>query len=347
MGTALTWPLTDNGHQVRLVGTHLDGPIIESCKSSRQHPGLGRSIPDSVDPLSHHELASALKGVDLVVSGVNSFGVHWLAHSVGPHLTPGQRILGVTKGLETTDEGDLEILPNVVTSLLPASISHQIKQAAIGGPCVASELARRAQTCVVFGSRCPGVADELALLFRTPYYRVTTTSDLLGLELCAAMKNAYAIAVGIASGVEVGREASDGSTSGWSNLPAAVFAQACTELSEWLAVLGAARELALALPGAGDLYVTCQGGRNSRLGRLLGLGHDLSQARAMMAGETLEGVATIRALARALPQMERKGRIAKASFPLMRALIAIVVEGAQLERLAEGRGWVWQPRPDV
>jgi len=64
MGTAVTWPLRDNGHEVRLVGTHLDGEIIRSCLDARYHPGLRRRIPDGVQPLFLEQLSEALTGAD-------------------------------------------------------------------------------------------------------------------------------------------------------------------------------------------------------------------------------------------------------------------------------------------
>ena len=70
MGTATAWPLTDNGHTVRLVGTHLDGEIIASCRARRFHPKLQRELPAGVRPYHAAEIAAALDGADIIVSGV-------------------------------------------------------------------------------------------------------------------------------------------------------------------------------------------------------------------------------------------------------------------------------------
>ena len=75
MGTATAWPLTDNGHTVRLVGTHLDGEIIRSCKEKGYHPKLQRELPAGVHPYFVEETSEALDGAEIVVSGVNSSGV--------------------------------------------------------------------------------------------------------------------------------------------------------------------------------------------------------------------------------------------------------------------------------
>jgi glycerol-3-phosphate dehydrogenase (NAD(P)+) len=115
------------------------------------------------------------------------------------------------------------------------------------------------------------------------------------------------------------------------NLAAAVFAQGCTEIDHVLQLVGASRAFTYGLPGAGDLYVTCQGGRNMRLGRLLGLGHILAEAQEMMAGETLEGAQTVRTMGYALPRLEARGIISSHHLPLMRALVDIAVHSRPVE----------------
>ncbi len=336
MGTALTWPLSDNGHAVRLVGTHLDEEIIAACRGNHHHPHLELPIPAGVDLFSSTELGLAVSGAEVVVSGVSSSGVRWFGEKVVPCLRTGQQVVAVTKGLEATDAGDLRILPDVLSSYLPAGVSCMAVQAAIGGPCIARELARRAQTCVVFGARDEATAQDLAKRFRTSYYHVWTTSDLVGLELCAAMKNGYAIGVGLAKGF-LEREAGEKTAAAVQhNLPAAVFAQACGEMAQLLALVGARRDLAWGLAGAGDLYVTCQGGRNMRLGRLLGLGYSFAEAQEKMAGETLEGVQTVRVLGAALPSLRSRGRISSDSVPLLRTLISVIVEGREARLALDG-----------
>jgi glycerol-3-phosphate dehydrogenase (NAD(P)+) len=331
MGTATAYPLADNGHAVRLVGTHLDSEIIQSCRERRFHPRLGREIPLGVEPYFVEEIAVALDGVDIIVSGVNSLGVHWMGQTIGPHLRPGQLIIAVTKGLEAAENGDLLILPDVLTGDLLEGIRDQVKVSAIGGPCIAGELASRRQSCVVFGSRDADAAERLAATFRTPYYHVWTTTDLLGLEICAALKNAYTLGVGIVRGLLERDGGAEGAGVHMHNLAAAVFAQGCTEMDRLLRRVGATSAFAHQLPGAGDLFVTVQGGRNMRLGRLLGLGYILAEAQEMMAGETLEGAQAVRTMAYALPRLEARGVVSAHAFPLMRALVDVVVHSRPVE----------------
>jgi glycerol-3-phosphate dehydrogenase (NAD(P)+) len=326
MGTATAWPLTDNGHDVRLVGTHLDTEIIESCREQRFHPRLKRRIPTEVQPFFLNEIGQALDDVDVIVSGVNSEGAHWIGRTIGPHLRPGQLIIAVTKGLEAAENGDLIILPDVLVSELPEPIRSQVHVAAIGGPCIAGELAGRRPSCVVFGARDRDAVERLAGMFRTPYYHVWTTTDLLGLEICAALKNAYTLAVGLANGFLERDGGPDEAGAHMHNLAAALFGQGCTEIDFVLQLMGGTRAFAYGLPGAGDFYVTCMGGRTVRLGRLLGLGHTFTAAQKIMAGETLESVMIVRCMGEALPKLTERGRIKAHDLPLMRKLIDIVVD---------------------
>jgi glycerol-3-phosphate dehydrogenase (NAD(P)+) len=327
MGTATAYPLADNGHAVRLVGTHLDTDIIESCRERRFHPRLKRELPAGVQPYFVEEIAQALDGVDVIVSGVNSLGVHWIGRTIGPYLRPGQLIIAVTKGLEAAENGDPLILPDVLAGELPEDVRPQLKLAAIGGPCIAGELAGRRPSCVVFGSRERDAVERLAAIFRTPYYHVWTSTDLVGLEVCAALKNAYTLGVGLAAGLLEKVGGVDAAGAHMHNLAAAVLAQGCTEIDRMLQLTGGTRAFAYGLPGAGDFFVTVQGGRSMRLGRLLGLGHTYAEAREIMAEETLEAAEIVLVLGEALPKLTERGVVDPADFPLLRALADVVARG--------------------
>lgn len=331
MGTATAYPLADNGHTVRLVGTHLDREIIDRCRQQHFHPRLQRDLPPGLRAYYVEEIAEALDGAEIIVSGVNSHGVHWIGRTIGPHLRAGQRIVAVTKGLEAAANGDLVILPDVLAAELPAVIRGEVSVAAIGGPCIAGELAGRRHSCVVFGSRDAAALRVLAGAFSTPYYHIWTTTDLLALEVGAALKNACTLAVGVAEGMLDRAGGVDGAGAHMYNLAAAVFAQGCSEIDRMLELLGATRAAALGLPGAGDFYVTAMGGRTVRLGRLLGQGHTYTEARRIMAGETLESAEILRTLGTAFPLLTARGLIGPDDFPLLRSLGQAVVADLPIE----------------
>ena len=111
------------------------------------------------------------------------------------------------------------------------------------------------------------------------------------------------------------------------NLAAGLFGASTKEMERMLEVIGVDRRFAYELPGAGDLYVTCMGGRTVRFGKLLGMGHSFSEARKIMAGETLESIEIIRSMSKAIPELEKRNLLSPTDLPFMRSLIDIVVNG--------------------
>ncbi|MEW5961500.1 MAG: 2-dehydropantoate 2-reductase N-terminal domain-containing protein, partial [Chloroflexota bacterium] len=161
MGSAFTIPLAENGHSVHLVGTHLDGDIIEQIHENHVHPKLNARLVDTVVPYSWDRLAETMAGVDLVVLGVNSLGVEWAAERLGPVLPPDVPVLALTKGL-SGDGQQVGLLPDLFRSRLPAAYRDKVSLTAIGGPSIAGELAARRHTCVVITGADQALLDRLA-----------------------------------------------------------------------------------------------------------------------------------------------------------------------------------------
>jgi glycerol-3-phosphate dehydrogenase (NAD(P)+) len=323
MGSALAMPLADNGHDVRLVGTHLDREIIDAIRSTGVHPGLGRELPAAVRPYQLEELETPLAEAEIVVSGVNSFGVRWAGEQLAPLLQPDQVVLAIAKGVDADEQGNLRVLPEVLAEPIPADVREQVRWAAIVGPSIAGEVAARRESCVVFCGEDQATLDQLAATFRTDWYHVWTSTDLVGAEICAAAKNCYALSVGLAEG-ELERRGEAGSTDRAHNYEAALFAQATAEIRKWVALIGARPETPLWLPGVGDLYVTSTGGRNVRVGELVGAGMGFTAAAARMGNPTLEGAAAIKVFGAALVKLTERGVVAEDAFPLMRHLYEII-----------------------
>ena len=329
MGTALCWPLVDNGHVVRLVGTPLDNEIIASMRTTGQHPRLSRKVPEQVQLFDHTQIEVALEGTSFLASGVSSFGVAWFAERVGPCLQPEVPVIAVTKGLVDDAEGNFQILPEFIDEHIPIHLRGKISLNAIGGPCIAHELAARRQTGVVFCGRDEDVLSRLREAFQTQYYHIWTSLDVVGVEVCAALKNAYALGVGLAVGMYE-KAGADGLAQMY-NPQAALFAQSCLEMRRFLAFMGGGFDNIAWLPGAGDLYVTVFGGRTVRMGRLLGMDLSYPEAREIMAGETLESVEIITRIGRALPKLEARGLIRAEAFPLIQHLYRIIHEGEKVK----------------
>lgn len=328
MGTALCYPLVDNGHTVRLAGTPLDDDLIDSMRRLGMHPRLSRKVPDQIQLFDHTQIPTALDGAEIIASGVSSFGVPWFVETIGPFLKSEVPVIAVTKGMVDRQDGSLQILPEYIDEHLPDTSRGRISLNAIGGPCIAHELAARRQTAVVFCGRDADVLERLRSVFQTSYYHIWISQDVIGVEVCAALKNAYALGVGLAVGMyeKIG---ADGLAHMY-NVQAALFAQSCLEMRRFLELLGGGLENIAGLAGAGDLYVTIFGGRTVRMGRLLGTGLPFSEAQRIMAGETLESVEIITRVGRALPKLEARGLIWKGEFPLMQHLYQIIQEGERV-----------------
>ena len=327
MGTGISWPIADNQHEVRLVGTHLDQNIIDCIKKNRVHPRLKRTIPEGVKAYYVHQIPEAVTGADLIISGVSSFGVDWFAQQVGPYLKPEIPMLAITKGLYAKENGDLQILPDRLNDLLPENIRGKMSLNAVAGPCIAQELSVRRQTCIYFCGRDASILKQLRSLFATPYYHILVSTDFIGAEAGVAMKNAYSICINFPIGVYE-KEGPDGIAHMF-NPQAALFAQSMREMRNIVDLMGGKREGLIELSGSGDLYVTVFGGRNAKLGKLLGQNYSYDTAREQLAGETLEGVEIMTRVCQALPKLEARGLAKKSDFPLLYHLYEVIYEGKQ------------------
>ena len=191
MATALTFPAVENGNEVRFIGTHLDDDIIDSIQATRQHPVLELKVDERAKAYHFANAAEAIEGADVIMSGVNSFGVDWVGRQLAKLAKPGQIILCVTKGMQADEDGTLHILPEVLKKHM-GNLADEAHWAAIVGPSNAGELAVHRDTRVVFCGEEQEVRDRLVAAYRTDYYHVWTSTDFVGHEVGACMKNIFA-----------------------------------------------------------------------------------------------------------------------------------------------------------
>ncbi|MCC0030364.1 MAG: glycerol-3-phosphate dehydrogenase [Brucellaceae bacterium] len=327
MGTAFGLPLSDRGMEVRLVGTHLDRDLVAAMKETRVHPRLKAEIGANITVYQDSEMAEAFaEPADLIIGAISTPGIEWAIERFAEHLRGTPPIVLLTKGISRETE-KVEILPDLVArEFARMGIAHG-PLGAIGGPCIAGELAVRHQTSALIGFRDIALARHWAEAIATPYYHLRATDDLVGLEICAALKNFYAIGVSTPAGHAEIAPAVNGA--GQNNAVASLFNQAIAELRAIVAASGGVEETALGLAGLGDLHVTCQAGRNSRLGRLIGKGVSYREAMdGPLKGETVEGTLVAEALAAPLAAYAAAGKLPEAAVPLARAIIACVTANA-------------------
>ena len=145
MGSALAFPARENGHEVRLVGTHLDREIIDACRKTGRHPKFSKDFPDGVRYYQVEEMQQALENAELVIGGVSSFGVEWFGEQVLPRIPEGVKVLTVTKGLMDTPDGQLLPYPYLWKDKLE-KLGRRLTLMAIGGHCTSFELVAHDQT---------------------------------------------------------------------------------------------------------------------------------------------------------------------------------------------------------
>ncbi len=258
-GTALSLVLSHNGHKVTVWSLLEDE--VEMLRRDREHkeklPGV--ILPDSIDYTT--DLESAVKGKEMLVMAVPSPYIRSTARSMAPYVEEGQLIVVVSKGIE---EDTLMIQTDIVEQEIPQAVV-----AVLSGPSHAEEVGRNLPTTVVAGAKSKEVAERVQSLFMNEVFRVYTSSDMLGIELGASLKNVIALAAGMADGLGFG-----------DNTKAALITRGITEISRLALAMGAQPETIGGLSGIGDLIVTCASthSRNRKAGMLIGQGYTMQEA---------------------------------------------------------------------
>ena len=324
MGSALAFPAAENGNAVRLVGTHLDREIIETCKKTGRHLKFTKDFPTGVSYYQIEELDAAMDGADFIICGVSSFGVDWFKDEILPRLPEHIPVISVTKGLMDTPEGQLLTYVDLWQAKLD-ELGKQIPLCAIGGPCTSYELVAHDQTEVSFCGKDMAVLRMIKAAMATDYYHISLSTDVVGVESAVALKNGYALGIALTIGLNQRRFGIESELH--FNSQAAVFGQAVREMAKLLALQGAGT-LDNLVVGAGDLYVTVYGGRTRLVGILLGRGLDIDEAKAELAGVTLESLVVAERVAKAIRIQAQKGLADLAEFPLLMHIDEIITKKA-------------------
>lgn len=320
MGSALTVPLIKNGHTVNLWGTELDNKIIDNLRKGLPHPKHKCNLPKEVNSFYVDELDKAMKNTDLVIMAITSDALQKVFKRVVPYLHENMVVGSVSKGFEFNKEGKIVILPEVLKEVLPENLKDKIDFVVIGGPCKAIEVLWQSPTCVVYSSKNIKNAIFMQNILMTDTYRIKTNTDIVGTEVCAAMKNAYAVSLGMTEGFK--------NRNGYlyNNTKSALFTIAVSELINLVNAMGGKTESAIGLPGLGDLEVTGEAGRNRIFGEVIGGGCVSSKAIKKMRKEniTVEGYAAIKFGYNLVKQLEKENKISLKDMALLRNLYEIV-----------------------
>ena len=284
MGSAITFPLSDNGMQVNLWGTWLDDTIIKSCING-YHPKLKKKMPANVRFFYSSDLRQAVSDVDMIFVGITSNGFLDVFKMLIDAIDKNYMFFKLTKGL-INDNGNIKRISQSAMEVFRSKFSNEdFDWTVIGGPVKAGELSDKIPTASVYAPNNKKLS-ELCYSFSTEYYPITVTDDAIGVEVSSAFKNVYAIAIGICDGLF--RDKGEGN---YHNFNSFIFNQGMLEIAMMVEKAGGRKETAFDLAGIGDFYVASLSGRNRRYGDAVGLGSNPHKTFKEMfaAGEVAEG----------------------------------------------------------
>ena len=330
MGTAFAFPCLDNNHDINIVGTHLENDFIDQLnKNNRLHPGLNTEIPKGINILKFDQFDSIFKSnVDLIVLGISSKGIEWVADQLFRIYNNKKLpdILMLTKGLSIY-QNNYELLVDKLERLLSSKGIKEINISAVGGPCLATGLANRVHSSVVIANKDISTAKKIASMLNTNYYHTSFSDDLHGVEVCAAVKNIFSMAVGAAKGLCSTNASNEIREKNYLNTSSALIKQSVQEMEIFVEHLRGKKETVKGLAGLGDLYVSSGGGRNSKMGSYIGEGMTFSEAKkSKMEKVTVEGADLAIEIGKKVNEDFDKKKL-----PLMLGMINAIIEDKKLE----------------
>ena len=247
-----------------------------------------------------HDLQAAVKGKDLIFVAVPSSAFRETLQKIAPFISA-QAIVSLTKGME---KDTFALMSDVIADELP-----NVAFGVMSGPNLAKEIMNNMPSATVIASQSAALRLAVQTALHSAFFRVFASDDLIGVELGGALKNIYAIAMGMAAAYDIGE-----------NTKAMILTRALAEMSRFGVQAGANPLTFLGLSGVGDLYATCSStlSRNYQIGNMLGRGMSLDQAIKKL-GQTAEGINTIQ-------QVNEKAMKQGIYMPITHALHDIIYE---------------------
>lgn len=308
-GTTFAMVLADAGCDVTVWGR--DPQVCRQIRDEHRNEAYlpGVALPAAVT--AEADAVAAVRGADLVAVAVPSQGARALLEPLRSAIAPGAVVVSLMKGVELSSDRRMS---QVVAEALDVPAG---RVAVISGPNLAHEIAQRQPTATVVASTDPDTAAFVARSVRSSYFRPYTNPDVVGVELCGAVKNVIALAVGISQGRGLGF-----------NTMATVITRGLVEITRLGLALGADADTFGGLAGMGDLMATCASpdSRNHRLGVHLGAGMSLAEAITATGG-TAEGVKTCRPV---LDLARSRG----VEMPITEAVVRVLYEDLPVDQLA-------------
>ena len=306
MGSAFTVPCLENKNSVIITEPYSKRFIRNLSSKNKFHSALKINLPKK---LKFQKFSRDLlkEKFDLIVIALSLSGIDFIGKEL-KDLKVKTPILVLTKGLKY-EKRNKKIL----------TISEQFKKnynvsniSILKGPCLAKELARKKQTSVIVANKNINIAKKIGKMISTKYYLTEFSRDIVGVEVCSAIKNIYAMIIGAGQSL---------------NASSNLFQKSVLEMNYLTRYFKGKEETTLGLAGVGDLYVSAAGGRNSKMGSYLGMGYTFKAAKKnFMPNDTVEGEQLAKEIA---PFILKK--IDKKRIPLMNNLLRTIINNKKLK----------------
>ena len=306
MGSAFTIPCIEKKNDVTITEPYSKRFIKDLSSKKKFHSALKIKLPRK---LKFRKFSNELlkEKFDLLVIALSLPGIDFIGKKLKDNKI-NIPILVLTKGLKYFSKKN-----KILTISENLKRNSGIKNVSVlKGPCLAKELARKNQTSVVIANKNIKFAKKIGKQISTKYYLTEFSKDVIGVEVCSAIKNIYSMIIGAGQSL---------------NASSNLFQKSILEMKYVTKFFKGKEETTLGLAGAGDLYVSAAGGRNSKMGSYLGMGYSFKTAKKkFMPNDTVEG----EQLAREIAPFVLK-RLVKSKIPLMRNLIITIIRNKKLK----------------
>ena len=300
MGSAFSIPCLENSNYVTITEPYNKIFIKNLASKKKFHSSLKINLPKKLKFVGYSKNIFKER-FDLIVIALSLAGVDFIGKEL-KDLRIKTPLLVLTKGLKY-DKKRNRLL--TISNLLKNDY-NVANLSVLKGPCLAKELAKKNKTSVIVANKNIKVAKWIGKLISTKYYLIEFSKDVIGVEICSAIKNIYAMVIG--SGQNL-------------NAKSDLFQKSVNEMKYLIKYFKGDVSTILGLAGIGDLYVSTIGGRNSKMGDFLGKGFTFAAAKKkFMPRDTVEGEQLAREIA---PFVLRK--IDKKKIPLMVHLLKTII----------------------
>jgi glycerol-3-phosphate dehydrogenase (NAD(P)+) len=291
MGSAFTVPCVENNHDVVLSGTHLeDNTIDQIIQNNYLHPALNCKLPKNLKIIKFDNFSKEFKNKpDLIVIAVSSKGIDWAAKEILKYYSKDISILLLTKGLTIIDN-KFSTLSDKISLIFEKKGFSNLSISAIKGPCLATGLINKIRTSAVVANKDISKSQWIGKLISTNYYTLEFSEDIIGVEICGAIKNIYSMIIGASKGLSSETADNEIKSKYHYNTAASLIHRSISEMVFFTKFFKGKEETVYGLAGIGDLYVSAIGGRNSKMGKYLGDGYNYLEAKKkFMINDTVEG----------------------------------------------------------